>query len=231
MSEPLLEARGITKVFRRGSEEIWALRGIDLEVGEGERLAIVGASGAGKSTLLHVLGTLERPTGGSVRYRGRELRELDEEELSALRNREIGFVFQFHYLLPDFTALENVMIPCLIYGLSLREAEKRSREILEEVGLSGRLHHRPGELSGGEQQRVAVARALVMRPRLLLADEPTGNLDSKTGTELMELLERLNRSMGTAVVVVTHNEALADRFPRKLYMADGRIIREEVCKD
>ncbi len=231
MSELLLEAKGITKVFRRGSEEIWALRGIDLKVGAGEKIAIVGASGVGKSTLLHVLGTLERPTSGSIRYRGKELRELKEEELSALRNREIGFVFQFHYLLPDFTALENVMIPCLIYGLPPGEAEKRSREILEEVGLSGRLYHRPGELSGGEQQRVAMARALVMRPRLLLADEPTGNLDSKTGAELMELLERLNRSMGTAIVVVTHNEAVVDRFPRKLYMADGRIIREEVCKD
>lgn len=224
MSEALLEARGITKVFRRGREEVWALRGVDLEVGPGEMIAIVGPSGAGKSTLLHILGTLERPSSGVLRYGGRRLDDMEEDALSELRNREVGFVFQFHYLLPEFTALENVMIPCLIGGLSFGEARRRAREILERVGLGGRLEHRPGELSGGEQQRVAVARALVMGPKLLFADEPTGNLDSKTGEDLIGLLEDLNRSLGTAVVCVTHNEVLAGRFPRRLRMEDGRIV-------
>jgi len=224
MSEKLIEARGVTKVFRRGREEIWALRGVDLDISPGEMVAICGSSGAGKSTLLHILGTLDRPSSGSLRYGGRDLKEMDEDALSELRNREIGFVFQFHYLLGEFSALENVMMPCLIAGLPFREARERAKEILERVGLGARLHHRPGELSGGEQQRVAVARALVLGPKLLLADEPTGNLDSETSRGLMELLMDLNRSLGTALVIVTHNEAIAALFPRRVRMADGRIV-------
>lgn len=227
MSERLIEARGITKVFRRGREEVWALKGVDLEIVPGEMVAIIGPSGAGKSTLLHILGTLDRPSSGFLYYRGKPLQEMDEDSLSELRNREIGFVFQFHYLLGEFSALENVMMPCLIAGLPFREARERAREILERVGLGTRLHHRPGELSGGEQQRVAVARALVLGPKVLLADEPTGNLDSETSRGLMELLQELNRSLGTAVVIVTHNEAIAARFPRRIRMADGRLVGGE----
>jgi len=227
MSEELLVASRITKVFRPGSEEIWALKGIDLSIKEGEMIAILGASGAGKSTLLHILGTLERPTSGSVKYRGRAVGDLREDELSSLRNREMGFLFQFHYLLPDLNALENVMVPCLLAGLSYQESVKRAKEILERLDLGSRLKHRPGELSGGEQQRVALARALVMNPRIVLADEPTGNLDSKTGKKLIAILQDFNRSYGTTVVVVTHNLELASFFPRRLYMADGLLIKEE----
>jgi lipoprotein-releasing system ATP-binding protein len=227
MNEELLVASRVTKVFRLGSEEIWALKGIDLLIREGEMVAILGASGAGKSTLLHILGTLERPTSGSVKYRGRSVGDLKDEELSLLRNREMGFLFQFHYLLPDLNALENVMVPCLLAGLSHQESVKRAKEILERLDLGPRLKHRPGELSGGEQQRVALARALVMNPRIVLADEPTGNLDSKTGKRLIEILRDFNRSYGTTVVVVTHNLELASLFPRRIYMADGLLIKEE----
>jgi len=227
MNEELIVASGVTKVFRLGSEEIWALKGIDLSIREGEMVAILGASGAGKSTLLHILGTLEKPTSGSVKYRGRAVEDLREEELSFLRNREIGFLFQFHYLLPDLNALENVMVPCLLAGLSYQEAIKRAKEILERLDLSLRLKHRPGELSGGEQQRVALARAVVMNPRIILADEPTGNLDSQTGRKLIEILKDFNRFYKTTVVVVTHNLELASLFPRRLYMADGLLIKEE----
>lgn len=227
MSEVLLEAIGVRKVFKKGGQEVWALRGVDLVLREGERVTIVGPSGAGKSTLLQILGTLEKPTSGSVYYKGQPLNSLTDEELSNLRNREIGFVFQFHHLLQDFTALENVMIPCLIGGYSFERAKQAAQEILERVGLGHRLHHRPSELSGGEQQRVAVARALVMRPKLLLADEPTGNLDSQTGQELIGLLEYFNERFGLTLLVVTHNDAVARRFPKALRMTDGKIVGEE----
>ncbi len=227
MSDILLEAIGIRKVFKKGGQEVWALGGVDLVLHEGERVAIVGPSGAGKSTLLQILGTLERPTSGFIYYKGQPINSLSDEELSKLRNREIGFVFQFHHLLQDFTALENVMIPCLIYGYSIERAKEAAREILERVGLGHRLHHRPSELSGGEQQRVAIARALVMRPKLLLADEPTGNLDSQTGQELMGLLERFNERFGLTLLVVTHNEAVARRFPKALKMKDGKIVGKD----
>jgi len=225
--EVLVEAKGLVKVFKKEGGEIYALRGVDLTVQEGERIAVVGASGAGKSTLLHILGTLERPTSGQLRYRGQEVFSLGEEELALFRNREIGFVFQFHHLLPEFDALENVMMPALIQGLKREEARRLAEEMLVEVGLEERMKHKPGELSGGEQQRVAVARALVLRPALLLADEPTGNLDSATGQKVLDLLLRLNESLGTTLLIVTHNEALAKRFPRRLYMVDGRIEQEE----
>ncbi|HEX16725.1 MAG TPA: ABC transporter ATP-binding protein [Deltaproteobacteria bacterium] len=227
MSDVLLEARGLTKVFRRDLTEVHALRGVDLVVRQGERVAVLGASGAGKSTLLHILGALERPTSGTLLYRGSPVFDLGEEGLARFRNREIGFVFQFHHLLPEFNALENVMMPALIQGVPRTEARERAREMLTEVGLEHRVEHRPGELSGGEQQRVAVARALVMRPALLLADEPTGNLDSTTGEMVMDLMMRLNEAMGITLIVVTHNEALARKFPRRLKMADGRIVAEE----
>lgn len=227
MSEVLLEAIGICKVFKKGGQEVWALRGVDLVLREGERVAIVGPSGAGKSTLLQILGTLERPTSGSIYYKGHLLNSLTDEELSNLRNREIGFVFQFHHLLQDFSALENVMIPCLIGGYTVERAKEAAREILERLGLGHRLHHRPSELSGGEQQRVAVARALVMKPKLLLADEPTGNLDSQTGQELIDLLELFNEKFGLTLLVVTHNDAVARRFPKAFKMVDGRILGGE----
>lgn len=227
MSEILLEAIGISKVFKKSGQEVWAIRGVDFVLREGERVAIVGPSGAGKSTLLQILGTLEKPTSGSIYYRRHLLNSLTDEELSNLRNKEIGFVFQFHHLLQDFSALENVMIPCLIGGYPVEKAKEAAREILERVGLGHRLYHRPSELSGGEQQRVAIARALVMKPKLLLADEPTGNLDSQTGQELMELLELFNERFGLTLLVVTHNSAVANRFPKALKMVDGRILGEE----
>jgi lipoprotein-releasing system ATP-binding protein len=220
---PLLQVQGLEKVFKKGGEKIHALKGIDLTIHQGERVAITGASGAGKTTLLHILGTLDRPSRGDVLYQGVALFSRPEGALAALRNRDIGFVFQFYNLLPEFTALENTMMPALIQGRGREQAQQQAAEILTEVGLKDRMRHKPGELSGGEQQRVAVARALVLRPSLLLADEPTGNLDSKTGERVIKLIFSLNRAKGVTLIVVTHNEALAQRFPRQIFLADGRI--------
>jgi lipoprotein-releasing system ATP-binding protein len=220
---PLLQVQGLEKVFKKGGEKIHALKGIDLTIHQGERVAITGASGAGKTTLLHILGTLDRPSRGDVLYQGVALFSRPEGALAALRNRDIGFVFQFYNLLPEFTALENTMMPALIQGIGREQAQEKAEEILTEVGLKDRMRHKPGELSGGEQQRVAVARALVLRPSLLLADEPTGNLDSKTGERVIKLIFSLNRAKGVTLIVVTHNEALAQRFPRQIFLADGRI--------
>ncbi len=199
------------------------LSGVELCVRPGESVAIVGESGVGKSTLLHLLGGLERPTSGAVRVAGFDLARGSDREVAAFRRRAVGFVFQFHHLLPDFTALENVMLPCRIGGVGLREAERRARAVLERVGLAERLDHRPGELSGGEQQRVAVARAVVHRPAVVLADEPTGNLDPHTGAEVQRLLLELNREFGVTFVVVTHSERFAAAMGRTLRLAEGRL--------
>jgi lipoprotein-releasing system ATP-binding protein len=218
-----LVVQGLRKVFVHGGRRLEILRGIDLEVRPGEMVAVVGASGVGKSTLLHVLGTLDVPTAGSIRFDGQELTRMTAARLAAFRNREIGFVFQFHHLLPEFTALENVMMPALIQRMPRTEAEARSRAMLERVGLAERLTHRPGELSGGEQQRVALARALVLEPRLLLADEPTGNLDTVTAAAMHDLFAELNRELGGSMIIVTHNPDLAARMPHQLRMVDGVI--------
>jgi lipoprotein-releasing system ATP-binding protein len=221
----LLEATNLHKAYRKGDALISVLAGADLRVRAGEMVSVVGASGAGKSTLLHMLGTLDVPDQGELSYRGKTLTGLPGAALADFRNNELGFVFQFHHLLPEFTALENVMMPALIRRMSRAEADKRARAGLEEVGLSHRLSHKPGELSGGEQQRVALARALVLNPPLLLADEVTGNLDDKTGEEIHSLLFEINRNRGVTLVVVTHNRGLADRMRRRLLLEDG-LLRE-----
>ena len=224
---PLVQAIALEKHYADGPTTVRVLHSLDLEVHAGERIAIVGASGIGKSTLLHLLGTLDRPTSGRLLFDGADVLRWPESEVAALRNREMGFVFQFHHLLGDFTALENVMLPLRIAGENARAARTRATCLLERVGLEARLHHRPGALSGGEQQRVAVARAVVQKPRLLLADEPTGNLDPATGHGVQELLLELNREDGSALVIVTHNDALAAAMGRVLRMADGRLHEEE----
>lgn len=218
-----IEIRNLQKSFRMGGEELRILRGVNITIRQGEFLAVMGPSGVGKSTLLHILGGLDRPTGGEVYYKGIEISRLPNGELAAFRNQTVGFVFQFHHLLPEFTALENTMMPALI-GRQPREiAEEKARGILQRVGLADRLGHRPGELSGGEQQRVAIARALVLAPHVLLADEPTGNLDSKTGEAIFDLLRQLNQEQGLTVILVTHNEWFAGRTDRVLRMADGQL--------
>jgi lipoprotein-releasing system ATP-binding protein len=220
----LLEARGVRKVFAGGDgQPLEVLRAVDLEVHRGEFVAIVGTSGAGKSTLLHLLGALDRPTGGDVWLDGSRYADLDANALAELRNRKLGFVFQFHHLLREFTALENVMMPLLIGGMGQRRARSRAEELLSLVGLAGRMTHRPAELSGGEQQRCAVARALVHDPSLVLADEPSGNLDHANAERLHEIFFRLAREYETAVVVVTHNRQLAGRADRALLLEDGRL--------
>lgn len=224
---PLVEVRGVTKRFFHEGRELQILQPIDLTIERGEMLSIVGASGAGKSTLLHILGTLDLPTSGKIFFGGRDVTAYSSAQLAAFRNETIGFVFQFHHLLPEFTALENVLMPGMIGGHSRRKLEPQARTLLNEVGLSHRLDHRPGELSGGEQQRVALARALVMDPQLVLADEPTGNLDSATSEAIHELFFRLNQGHGTTFLIVTHSGDLAARMPRVVHMRDGRIERDE----
>jgi len=223
MSSILLETVDLCKSFRDGDRVVDVLGGISLQVHSGEIIALLGASGAGKSTLMHIMGALDRPSAGTVRYMGEDLFRKSESQLATFRNSAIGFVFQFHHLLPEFTALENVMMPALINGMSRKEAMARAESLLEEVGLKQRVSHKPGELSGGEQQRVAVARALVMDPKLLLADEPTGNLDMKTSESIHQLFTDLHASRGLTVVVVTHNEMLAARTGRQIRLLDGKI--------
>lgn len=219
-----LQARGLHKDFVEGGREIHVLRGLGMELGQGERMAIVGESGVGKSTLLHILGTLDRPTSGQVLYRGEDLSALDEDAVANFRNREIGFVFQFHYLLPDFDALENVMLPALIRGWQREKAQQDAARLLEMVGLKDRMTHRPGKLSGGEQQRVAVARSVILKPKLILADEPTGDLDPHTGEEVQNLLFRLNEEHGVALVVATHNREFAARMGRRMELREGALF-------
>jgi lipoprotein-releasing system ATP-binding protein len=219
---PVLEAQDVTKAYRGGDGgDVRVLSGASLRVAPGEMVAVVGASGSGKSTLLHLLGALERPNGGSVRIAGHDLRTLDDEALSEVRNRHVGFVFQFHHLLREFSALENVMMPLRIAGRSPGECRARARDLLDRVGLGARLGHRPAEMSGGEQQRTAVARALAASPSVLLADEPSGNLDHHTAESLHDLLAQVVRDLGVGVVVVTHNRSLAARAHRVLLLADG----------
>ena len=224
--ETLLRCQGVTKTYTKDGAAVEVLRGVDLTVQEGETLAILGTSGAGKSTLLHVLGTLEPPTAGQILYYGQDVTRFPGEKVSRFRNREIGFVFQFHYLLQEFTALENVLMPALIAGEDREKFEERARALLTEVGLGHRLTHRPAELSGGEQQRVALARALVMHPRLLLADEPTGNLDSGNAQKVKDLFLELSKTRGVTIALVTHDEEIAKGFGRHLIMKDGRIEKD-----
>ncbi len=222
--KPLLEVENLNKSFFQSWGEVQVLRGLDLTLQTGIMLAVVGESGVGKSTLLQILGALERPTSGTVYFEGQELFRMGDAELARFRNRKVGFIFQFHHLLPEFTALENVMMPALLGGRSWKEARQRAQELLAEVGLSERLFHRPGELSGGEQQRVAVARALINDPQLVLADEPTGNLDSKTSEAIQRLLRELNLNKGLTFVVVTHNEVLAHKMDRIVRLFDGKAV-------
>jgi len=224
--QPILEGRGLSKVYREeDGSELTILHGVEIAVVPGEAIAVVGASGAGKSTLLHLLGCLDRPTAGEVLLDGRHAAVLPERDLAAERNRRLGFVFQFHHLLREFTALENVMMPMLIAGVGRREAGERARSLLTEVGLGARTTHKPGELSGGEQQRVAVARALANRPGVVLADEPSGNLDTHTAAQLHDLFFQLRDEHGVALVVATHNRELAARADRILEVRDGRLHR------
>ena len=219
-----IQVQQLFKSFGNGAKRVEVLKGIDLTFSRSEKAAIVGASGVGKTTLLHILGTLDRPTTGKVLYEGEDIFTLNERKLALFRNREIGFVFQFHHLLPEFSALENTVMPCLIQGMEKKEAMLRAEAILTLVGLKERLSHKPGELSGGEQQRVAVARALVLEPKVLLADEPTGNLDTKTGESVFELLQELNQIKGITLIVVTHNLKLAGQLPRQIHLVDGKAI-------
>jgi lipoprotein-releasing system ATP-binding protein len=225
----VIEAHDLAKSYRGGDGGlIHVLDGVDLSVRRGEMVAIVGASGAGKSTLLHVLGALDRPTRGSVLLEGEPLHGRADEDLAAIRNRKIGFVFQFHHLLREFSALENVMMPLRIAGIELRKARSRAEELLARVGLSGRMTHRPGELSGGVQQRTAVARALAIDPAILLADEPSGNLDHANSERLHDLFSQLASDLEIAMVVVTHNRSLAGRADRALLLEDGRLRDTDV---
>jgi lipoprotein-releasing system ATP-binding protein len=219
----MIRVNNLQKTFIKDGHRIEVLNGLDFEIGEGQSLAVVGASGAGKSTLLHILGTLDHPTSGAVLFDGVDVFTWPEKKLAAFRNRKIGFVFQFHNLLPEFTALENVMMPALIQRMPKGEAGTRAAAILGEMGLSDRTTHKPGELSGGEQQRVALARALVLEPEILLADEPTGNLDTETGKKIEDTLLALNRTRGITLIVVTHNPSLAGRMSQHLGLRDGRI--------
>jgi len=221
---PLLEVCDIYKSFDTKAGKVDVLKGINLKVAERETIALVGASGAGKSTLLHVMGTLDRPTSGKVLFDKEDVFKMGDKALARFRNSSIGFVFQFHHLLPEFSALENSMMPLLISGVNRDKAEKTAEKLLADVGLGHRLHHKPGELSGGEQQRVAIARALVGSPRLLLADEPTGNLDMKTSDEVHDILAGIHRDTGISLIIVTHNERLAARMGKTIRMADGKIV-------
>ncbi|TFG77566.1 MAG: ABC transporter ATP-binding protein [Thermodesulfobacteriales bacterium] len=221
-----IEIKGLWKVFQTVGGKVEALKGIDLNIANGDTLAVVGVSGSGKSTLLHILGTLEHPSDGEVSFSGNNIFSQNDGEIAAFRNSEIGFVFQFHYLLPEFNALENVMMPCLIKGIDMNEATEMAEDILGKVGLQHRLDHRPGELSGGEQQRVAIARAVVLKPKVLLADEPTGNLDRDTGESILDLLLMLNGDYGITSILVTHNMEIANRLNRRIRLADGKIVDE-----
>jgi lipoprotein-releasing system ATP-binding protein len=224
---PLVEINGLERSFETGGERVEVLNDLALRIEEGDRIAIVGQSGVGKSTFLHILGTLDHPTRGTVLFRGEDVFARSREALAALRGRFLGFVFQFHHLLPEFTAIENVMMPGLIQGRSQDEMRSRAETMLRDVGLAHRLDHAVGKLSGGERQRVAVARALVLDPPLVLADEPTGNLDPATGDQVAALLFEMNRTRGTTLVVVTHSKRMADQLDRVLVLREGRLHEEE----
>ncbi len=220
----MIKVTDLHKSFSMGTYEVPVIKGINLEIQRGELIAIVGASGAGKSTLLHIIGTLDRPTRGSVTFDGQNLFQMTESQQTEFRNRRIGFVFQFHHLLPEFTALENACMPALVQRRDPKSVEQQAAAVLSEVGLAHRLHHKPGELSGGEQQRVAIARALMQNPDVVLADEPTGNLDTHTGDSLFSLMRQLNKSHGTTFIIVTHNDKLSAQCDRIVHMQDGMIV-------
>jgi len=226
----MIQLAGVSRTYRVGGEAVHALRGVDLAIGAGEYLSIMGPSGSGKSTLLHVLGLLDRPTGGRYEFEGRDIASLDDAALARLRRERIGFVFQFFHLIPRLTAAQNVELPLVLAGVAPAERRARVRALLAACGLEERAEHRPDELSGGQCQRVAIARAMAMRPRLLLADEPTGNLDRATGQDVMALLEAV-RGAGGTLVVVTHDPDIGTRAPRRLRMVDGAIVADERCGD
>ena len=219
----MIKLKQLSKTFIKDGNRIDVLKGLDLEIQKGESLAVVGVSGSGKSTLIHILGTLDHPTSGVLLFEEKNVFEWPEKKLAAFRNERIGFVFQFHNLLPEFSSLENTMMPALIHGLSKSEARKRAEAILNDLGLRDRVTHKPGELSGGEQQRVAVARALIMEPEILLADEPTGNLDSETGSRIGDILVQLNKTRQITLVIVTHNPLMAKKMSRRIGLQDGKI--------
>jgi len=223
----MIQLNNLSKTFIKDGNRIEVLKSLDFTITRGESLAILGVSGAGKSTLIHILGTLDHPTSGTVLFDDIDVFQWDKKKLAEFRNKTIGFVFQFHNLLPEFNSLENTMMPALIHGMPYRKARERAAAILHEVGLGDRLNHKPGELSGGEQQRVAVARALVMEPEIILADEPTGNLDSETGKKIENILLDLNRTKRITLVVVTHNRTLADRMSKNIGLRDGKIHKYE----
>ncbi len=222
--ETIIKAENLVKIYETESDRVEALRGVNIELKEGEFSLLMGASGSGKSTLLHILGTLDKPTSGKVFFRGKDLFALSERELSRFRNQKVGFVFQFHYLINELTVLENVMVPLLIGGKKKEEAEERAKELLKSVGLGHRLSHRPFEISGGEKQRVAVARALVNSPEIVLADEPTGNLDSRTAHAVISLMKELNRELGTTFLIATHNAELESYADGIYFIKDGLIV-------
>jgi lipoprotein-releasing system ATP-binding protein len=223
----MITINNLNKTFIKDGNKIEVLKELNLTIPRGHSLAILGVSGAGKSTLIHILGTLDHPTSGTVLFNDVHVFEWDNKKLAEFRNKTIGFVFQFHNLLPEFNSLENTMMPALIHGVSYRKAKDRAEVILNEVGLGDRMTHKPGELSGGEQQRVAVARALIMEPEIILADEPTGNLDSETGKKIEEILLDLNRTKQITLVVVTHNKSLADKMSQSIGLRDGKIHNYE----
>ncbi len=219
----MIVLKNLSKTFVKDKTRIDVLRGIDLTIPEGQSMAILGVSGAGKSTLMHILGTLDHPSSGTLSIHGQNVFSRPEREIANFRNRHIGFIFQFNNLLPEFSAQENTMLPALIAGLTKKEAAKRAQALLEEMGLTNRAVHKPGELSGGEQQRVAIARALIMEPKILLADEPTGNLDTETGKKIEDVLINLNRERRITLIVVTHNQLLAERMSCRIGLRDGKI--------